>query len=93
MAFRTSQLIPITPSVPDSPIRRLISNSRGSGNDLRLQWRAQGAASHECTRGDDQLARQRQFFLQYPNLGWKKVTLRGALQDILEREDERLLRW
>jgi transposase len=63
---------------------------RRAGADLSDGlWALRG---NEWTRSDDQLARRRQLCAQYPKLG-RAMMLREALQDILESEDERSLRW
>lgn len=63
---------------------------RRAGADLSEGlWALRG---NEWTRSEDQLARRRELCAQYPKLG-RAMMLREALQDILESEDERSLRW
>jgi transposase len=63
---------------------------RRVGADLsEALWALRG---NEWTRSDEQLARRRHLCAQYPKLG-RALMLRDLLQDVLESQDEGLLRW
>lgn len=63
---------------------------RKAGFDLsKGLWALRG---NEWTRTEEQLARRKELSAQYPKLG-RALMLRDLLQDVLENEDEEMLKW